>query len=105
MNAVTSFEQMAGKPISLLHFSSPFANCSTTPCSYYAFPSTAFNNIRAHGSIPFFSWGSESTPGSLNEPDFQLADVTGGAYDSYIRAFATGARNGGTHSSSASTGR
>jgi hypothetical protein len=95
MNAVASFEQMAGKPISLLHFSSPFANCSTTPCSYYAFPWTPFNNIRAHGSIPFFSWGSESIPGSLNEPDFQLADVTGGAYDSYIRAFATRAREWG----------
>ena len=95
MNAVASFEQLAGKPISLLHFASPFANCSTAPCSYYAFPTTPLNEIRAHGSIPFLSWSSESIPSSLNEPDFQLTDVTGGAHDSYIRSFATRAKEWG----------
>jgi hypothetical protein len=40
MNAVTQFEAMAGKPVSLVHFASPFANCSTSPCEFYSFPAT-----------------------------------------------------------------
>ena len=48
--------------------------------------------IRAHGSMPFFSWASQSTPSSLDEPDFQLSDVIAGTYDSYIREFAEGAK-------------
>ncbi|MDX6605110.1 MAG: hypothetical protein QOF23_1619 [Solirubrobacterales bacterium] len=92
MSAVAKFEQMTGKPLSLLEFSSPFADCSTSPCSFYPFPWTPFNDIRAHGAIPFFSWGSESIPNSLNQPDFQLADVINGTYDSYIREFAIRAR-------------
>src|SRR5215218_3621080 len=38
MNAVTQFESSVGKPLSLVHFSSPFANCSSSACSYYRFP-------------------------------------------------------------------
>jgi hypothetical protein len=95
MSAVARFEQMTGKPLSVLHFGSPFANCSSSPCSYYPFPSTPFNDIRAHGAIPFLSWSSQSIPSSANEPNFQLSDVIGGTYDSYIRSFATRAREWG----------
>ena len=34
------------------------------PCSFYNFPAGAMDSIRAHGSIPFFSWGSQSIPSS-----------------------------------------
>lgn len=95
MSAVSKFEQMTGKPLSLLHFSAPFANCSTSPCSFYSFPWTPFNDIRAHGAIPFFSWSSVSIPASANEPDFQLSDLIAGNYDTYIRNFATRAREWG----------
>jgi hypothetical protein len=95
MTAVTKFEQMTGKPLSLLEFSAPFASCSTTPCTNYTFPLTPFNNIRTHGAIPFFSWSSASTPVSATEPDYQLSDLIGGAYDSYIRSWATRAKEWG----------
>ena len=95
MSAVMKFEQMVGKPLSLLNFGSPFANCSTTPCTYYSFPWTPFNDIRAHGAIPFLSWSSQSLPSSLNQPDYQLSDVTAGAHDAYIRTFAQKARDWG----------
>jgi hypothetical protein len=94
MNAAVKFEQMAGKPMSLVHFSSPFADCSSS-CSYYDFPTGPMEDIRERGSIPFFSWGSQSTPASLNQPNFQLADVISGAHDAYIRKFAEGARDWG----------
>ena len=38
MTAVTKFEGMAGKKLSLVDFSAPFANCSSSPCSFYKFP-------------------------------------------------------------------
>jgi hypothetical protein len=95
MGAVSEFEQLAGKPVSMIHFSSPFADCSVSPCRFYGFLGAAMDRIRAHGAIPFFSWGSQSTPASLEEPDFQLADVIAGTYDSYIRRFAEEARDWG----------
>jgi Glycosyl hydrolase family 26/Bacterial Ig domain len=97
MTAVTKFEQLAGKSLSIVNFSAPFANCSSSPCSFYNFPAGEFNNIRSHGAIPLFSWGSQSIPlpSNLSEPNFQLSDVIAGTYDSYIRNFATAAKNWG----------
>jgi len=97
MNAVAKLEQTAGKKLSIVNFSAPFANCSSSKCSYYNFPAGEFNNIRSHGSIPFYSWGSQSIPmpANLSEPNFQLADVISGAHDAYIRQFAIAAKNWG----------
>jgi beta-mannanase len=95
MGAVSKFEQLAGKSLSLVNFSSPFADCSHSPCSFYSFPDQEMESIRQHGAIPFFSWGSDSTPASVNEPDFQLSDVIAGRYDSYIREFAEAAAKWG----------
>jgi Glycosyl hydrolase family 26 len=97
MSAVTKLEEMAGKKLSILNFSAPFANCPTSgaACSYYNFPVNEMNNIRSHGSIPLFSWASQSIPSTVNEPNFQLADVIAGTYDSYIEKWATAAKNWG----------
>ena len=95
MNAVAEFEQLTGKPLSMIEFSSPFADCSKSPCSYYTFPWDPFDAIRAHGAIPFFSWGSQSTPGDAPQTDFQLADILAGTHDSYISAWATRASEWG----------
>jgi hypothetical protein len=97
MDAVRALEGLAGKPLSVVNFSAPFANCSGGSCRYYNFPAGEFNNIRSYGAIPFYSWGSQSIPipADRNEPDFQLSDVIAGRHDAYIRAFATAARNWG----------
>jgi mannan endo-1,4-beta-mannosidase len=94
MTAVSSLEKSVGKNLSIVNFSSPFANCSSSTCSFYNFPSSEFNNIRSHGAIPFFSWGSQSIPmpSNLSEPNFQLSDVIEGRYDSYIRKWAEAAK-------------
>ena len=94
MGAADKFEQIAGKRMSTVHFSSPFADCSSS-CDYYEFPTEPMEDIRGHGSIPFFSWGSQATPASLNQPNFQLSDVISGAHDAYIRKFAEEARDWG----------
>jgi len=95
MSAVTEFEGMVGKPLSLLEFSTPWADCSKSPCTFFSFPWTPFEAIRAHGAIPFFSWASQSIPGSPNQPNFQLADIIAGTYDSYITGWATRAAEWG----------
>lgn len=95
MSAVDKFEGIANKKLSIVQFGSPFANCSSNPCVYYSFPWTPFNDIRAHGSIPFLSWSSASLPSSLNQPAYQLSDVISGAHDGYIRSFAQKARDWG----------
>jgi len=97
MGAVSEFEQIAGKRVSLVNFFSPFANCPTTgdPCSFYKFPTTPMESIREYGAIPILSWSSQSIPSAKAEPNFQLSDVTAGTYDSYIREFATAAKNWG----------
>jgi hypothetical protein len=95
MNAVTAFERLAGKGMSLVQFSSPFYDCRTSPCTPYNFPVTPFNSVRSHGSIPFYSWASASSPATKNDPDFQLRDVIAGTYDDYIRNWATAAKNWG----------
>ncbi len=94
MSAVTKFEEMAGKKLSIVNFAAPFANCPTSgaACSFYNFPANEMNSIRSHGAIPFYSWSSQSIPSSLNEPNFQLSDVIAGTYDSYIRKFAEAAK-------------
>jgi hypothetical protein len=95
MNAVSRFEGLAGKRLSLVHFAAPFANCASSPCSFYGFPTTPMASVRQHGAIPFFSWSSQSIPSNLNQPAFQLSDVIAGTYDSYITSWATAAKNWG----------
>jgi mannan endo-1,4-beta-mannosidase len=98
MSGVTRFEEMIGKGLSVVEFSSPFASCASSPCAFFPFPTVAMDNVRQYGAIPFFSWGSESIPWDTykpSQPDFELSDVIAGSYDSYIRDFAEAARSWG----------
>jgi hypothetical protein len=95
MSGVTAFEGIVGKGLSLVGFSSSFANCEVSPCTFNRFPTPAMENVRRYGAIPILSWGSESSPwlpGTTSQPDFQLADVISGRYDGYIAKFAEEAR-------------
>jgi len=96
MNRVAQFEQLVGKGLSLIEFSSPWQDCNVSPCAPYRFPIEAMNNVRNYGAIPLFSWGSESSPRtSAAQPAFQLSNVINGVYDTYVREFAEEARSWG----------
>jgi len=92
MTAVTKFEELTQRHLSLVHFFEPFSTCSGGTCSYYAFPWTPMENVRQHGSIPVVSWNSQSIPSNVSEPDYQLSDVISGRYDTYIREWASKAK-------------
>lgn len=92
MSGVESFERLVGKGMSLLEFSSPFAQCEGGACHDFRFPTPQLEAIRAHGSIPLFSWGSEVIPREgVSQPTIQLADIIEGRYDAYIQEFAADA--------------
>jgi len=95
MGGPRQLEAMLGKRMSLLHFMAPFSQCSEQGCSYYRFPHEEMQTIRGHGSIPFFSWSSQSIPSSEVEPDYQLSDLISGRYDAYIRDWARDAKRWG----------
>jgi hypothetical protein len=95
MRATKKFERLAGKGLSLIHFSSPFAACRGNRCASYNFPVRAFESVRRYGAIPFFSWGSSSAPIQTYEPSFTLGSLIDGSHDAYIRAWAEAAKSWG----------
>jgi hypothetical protein len=95
MTPVKELESVTGKGLSLISFSSTFADCNVSPCFYFRFPADEFDNIREYGAIPFYSWGSQSMPSVLDQPDFQLSDLISGRYDTFIRNWALGAKDWG----------
>jgi hypothetical protein len=95
MGAVSSLETRVSKGLSTIQFGAPFADCSASPCSFYPFPGKEMSAVRHYGAVPFLSWSSQSTPSTVEEPNFQLSDVINGRYDDYIRGFAEEAREWG----------
>jgi hypothetical protein len=95
MNPVYRFQHIAGKGLSLIEFSSPFAECGDSGCVMTRFPGTPLENVRSYGAIPVFSWNSTASPPSVNQPDFSLGTIISGHYDPYIREFATKAKEYG----------
>jgi hypothetical protein len=91
MAAVSEFQKVAGKGLSLIEFSSPFAECSPG-CVATKFPTTPLENVRSYGAIPVLSWNSASSPPKLNDPDFRLARIIDGSLDGYIRDWAEKAK-------------
>jgi hypothetical protein len=95
MSAVYRFEHLAGKPLSVVSFSSPFAECGAQQCTFINFPLTPLENTRAYGAIPLFSWSSSATPEDSHQRHFRLANVINGTFDPFIREFAEAAREWG----------
>jgi len=95
MGAVSKFEGLVGKPVSLIQFFQPFSNCAGGSCKPYSFPLTPMESIREHGSIPVLSWSSAALPTSLEQSEFQLSDVIEGHFDSFIKEFAEAAKEWG----------
>src|ERR1044071_10455060 len=50
MNALGAFQKMAKKPLSLISFSAPFAECDGSNCTFINFPLTPIENARNYGA-------------------------------------------------------
>jgi len=95
MNAVFKFEHMVGKRMSIVSFSSPFAECREGRCNFINFPFTPLENVRNHDAIPFFSWSSSATPEESDQSPYRLENILNGSLDPYLRKFAESARDWG----------
>lgn len=91
MSLQSAFESRVGKAASLINWSSPFYNTSYCgPTDYCDFQTAAFDAIRAHGSIPFFSWTTGPGTGAFSD-----AAIAAGSQDAYITSWAEAAKTWG----------
>ncbi len=56
------------------------------------FPTAQLEAVREQGAIPVLAWQPENYPGTASEPQFSLSKIANGAWDEYIRAWATAAK-------------
>jgi hypothetical protein len=95
MGGINTFAKVAGKKPSIIAFSVPWADCRVSPCYFFRFAASELEKVRRYGAIPFMSWGSQSTPSSVTQPDFELKDIINGTYDLYLQIWAEGAADYG----------
>jgi mannan endo-1,4-beta-mannosidase len=87
-----AFETRSKKKMSIIHWGQPWM---MQDGSWGEFQTSYFQNVRNHGSIPMINWASWRLGSGVNQPNFQLRDIYGGTYDTYIRRWATAAKNWG----------
>jgi hypothetical protein len=93
MGAVADFEKVSKKPLSLLETFAGWATCHGPTCQpTEPFPLAQFEAMRGYGAIPLYSWASEGNAEPNDQPEFQLADIIGGNFDTYIRRWAEEAK-------------
>src|SRR6202043_2290562 len=63
--------------------------------SMQSFQTGAYDIVRSRGSIPMINWNSWNLSASMDDPNYALARIANGAYDSYIRTWAQAARDWG----------
>ncbi len=79
-----AFEQQARKKMSLVQWGQPWMSNGTLQ----PFQRTYFDNVRNHGSIPVLNWASWDLGNGPSQPQFQLRDITNGAYDAFVTQWA-----------------
>jgi beta-mannanase len=82
------FEAQSNKNMAILHWGQPWKMSG----AYQPFQAGYFSNVRSHGSIPFIDWGTWALGGGVLQTDFQLADISAGSHDAYIRQWAADAK-------------
>jgi chitodextrinase len=89
-NTWSRFESDAGKKASIVHF----GNAWQSGGSFMSFPQSMLDKVRLRGSIPMLDWATWNL-GASDQSAFQLSKITRGDFDSYIRSWATAAKNWG----------
>ncbi len=56
------------------------------------FPTHQLDTVRQHGAIPVLAWEPDAYPAPGTGPQFPLAAIASGTWDSYLRDYATAAK-------------
>lgn len=93
LSSAATFEDHAGKHLSMLEWGQDWydTNGSGSGPALQPFPAALLNSVRQAGYLPVISWGSDQAAIAAPQPGFQLARITGGAFDGYLHAWATAA--------------
>jgi hypothetical protein len=83
-----TFESGIGKGQSIVHWGASWI----TGGKFRPFQTALFQTVRGRGSIPMLTWGSWDSTKGINQPDFRLARISSGAYDSSLREWAQAAK-------------
>lgn len=84
LSAVTAFERDVNKPASIILWYQGWGLNDGTQ----NFETTWMNNVSNHGSIPLISWEPWMYTRGINQPDYSLANIIDGRFDSYITRWA-----------------
>jgi hypothetical protein len=85
---IDTFQATTGKHMSIVTWGEPWVMNG----EFQAFQTTTFQSVRDRGALPMLTWGSWELGKGETQPNFQLADIASGKYDSFIRQWATDAR-------------
>jgi hypothetical protein len=97
-NALKTFEDHAGKKLSILHWGQPWWTCSPA-CRYQSFQDQIeqYDSARSQGIIPLVDWASWDFNAERRDeqPNFTLSKIISGVHDRYVRQWATDAKEWG----------
>jgi beta-mannanase len=77
--------------MSLLEWGEAWSDANARHPGLQPFPSTLAERVRQRGQLPVISWGSYAAGGGTDQPAFRLQRIIDGAYDRFIRAWASAA--------------
>src|SRR5690349_10799229 len=86
--AIDKFEANAGRKQSIVHWGEPWQMNG----QMMRFQTPQYELIRQRGSIPMIDWLSWNLGAPIDDPNYSLARIYNGAFDSYIRQWATDAK-------------
>ena len=86
--ALDAFEAGTGKGQSIVHWGQAWVSGGKSQ----VFQTNLFETVRRRGSIPMIDWLSWDVGKGATQPDFRLASIASGKYDSTIRQWATAAK-------------
>jgi mannan endo-1,4-beta-mannosidase len=84
---IDAFEARAGKKQSIIHWGQAWKNGPMM-----SFPASVAEKMRLRGAIPLINWNSWNLNAQVDDPNFKLSVVYGGAYDAYITQWAKDAK-------------
>ncbi len=97
-NSLKTFQDHAGKKLSILHWGQPWWTCSPV-CRYQSFQAQIeqYDSARNQGMIPLVDWASWNfnVEPRDQQPNFTMSKIITGAHDQYIRQWATAAKQWG----------
>jgi hypothetical protein len=88
INSLSTIENQIGKGTSLLLFYESWEYNN----QLQAFPTGQMEAIRKHGSIPVLAWEPDDYPLGANQPQFSLASIINGTWDTFLRQYAVEAK-------------